>query len=242
VPADRGASDFERGEQLVARVYQSLRSKPDVFNKTLLVVTYDEHGGWFDHVSPPRCVAPSPLTEKPSWSVRLVAWFIERRKQNFDFRRLGVRVPALLISPWLDAGEDPTPYDHTSVIATVRALFAPQAGSLTARDKSANTFCKLLMRRTTPRPIEELPDLSGLLATDDGLLLVAMPSEPPEPSEEDKFFGQLGQLAGKVADELPPADDAVRLRAAASDPRIASDPHADVVTRFSTAATAARQL
>jgi phospholipase C len=247
-PVEQGASDFERGEQLVARVYQSLRSKPAVFNKTLLVVTYDEHGGWFDHVSPPPCIAPSPLTDRPSWTVRLVAWFIERRQQHFDFRRLGVRVPALLISPWLDPGEDPTVYDHTSVIATLRALFAPQAAPLTAREEKANTFSKLLMRRTSPRPINDLPDLSDLLATEDERLLVATPSEPPELREvaslrsEDDFFRQLGQLAGKVSERLPPADDAIRLRAAAGDPRMARDPHADVVARFSNAAAAARQL
>ena len=57
-----GQSDFERGEALIAKIYERLRSRPDVFAKTLFVITYDEHGGFYDHVPPDR---PVELRHRP---------------------------------------------------------------------------------------------------------------------------------------------------------------------------------
>jgi hypothetical protein len=99
-------------------------------------VLFDEHGGFYDHVSPPSGV-PNPdgkLSANPP----------------FDFTRLGVRVPAILVSPLVEKGQiDSTIYEHSSLPATVRSLFNLPT-SLTARDKAANTFEKNLSR-STPR-------------------------------------------------------------------------------------------
>jgi phospholipase C len=90
---------------------------------------YDEHGGIFDHVPPPTAVNPDGLVSL---------------NPPFSFDRLGVRVPALLVSPHVGRGIiDSTVYDHTSILATVRELFnLPNA--LTQRDRTANTASRNL--------------------------------------------------------------------------------------------------
>jgi phospholipase C len=127
--------DVKLGEYLTAEVYDSLRSSP-YWEKSLLVVLYDEHGGFFDRVPPPGLV-PSPDGKKS-------------KNPIFDFTRLGVRVPAVLVSPWVEKGQvDSTVYEHSSLPATIKTLFDLPDG-LTARDKAANTFEKNLSR-STPR-------------------------------------------------------------------------------------------
>ncbi|MFI5015968.1 MAG: alkaline phosphatase family protein [Hyphomicrobiales bacterium] len=119
------------GETLIAAVYNAVRSSP-CWKKSLLVITYDEHGGCYDHMPPPRAVSPDGLA--PS---------------GFPFDAYGVRVPAVIISPYMPAGSivrsapagtafdaPPYPFDHTSIIATLNKLFGLGA-SLTNRDRVA---------------------------------------------------------------------------------------------------------
>ena len=95
----------------------------------MLVITYDEHGGLYDHVPPPDTVNPG---DKPTDAT------------VFDFKRLGVRVPAVLVSPFIERGTiiHDKVFDHTSIIATARKLFIPEweKSFLTERDRNANTF------------------------------------------------------------------------------------------------------
>jgi phospholipase C len=107
---------------LIASVYNAVRGGPG-WKKTLLIITYDEHGGCYDHVAPPPATPPGGQTS-----------------DGFRFNSFGVRVPAVIVSPWVLKGSvirppGPTPFDHTSIIATLRKLFpfAP----LTARDAAA---------------------------------------------------------------------------------------------------------
>jgi len=116
-PTLYGASNALRGEWLLYQVYEALFGD-DAPNrdKTLLIVIFDEHGGTFDHVPPPQTVSPDgvviPVTQ-PGGS-------------GFDFKRLGVRVPAVLISPLIPEGTVcHTPFDHTSAIATALHRFLP---------------------------------------------------------------------------------------------------------------------
>jgi phospholipase C len=152
-PAKKEGRDFQCGEQLISDVYEALRSHPDVFAKTLLLVTYDEHGGFYDRVSPPNTAAP-PDTH---------VW--QKGTARFGFDRYGVRVPAVLISPWLDARVIETgEYDHSSIVASLRALFAPNAKPLTKRDAVAKTFHDLPARdtpRTTLPEVAPAPILPG---------------------------------------------------------------------------------
>ncbi len=101
-----------RGEQFLADVYQAVQASP-YRDKILLVITFDEHGGCYDHFPPPTGAAapdPKPVSNDGS----------------FDFSRFGVRVPTILVSSYLRPGTvfrappGQTPFDHTSILATVR--------------------------------------------------------------------------------------------------------------------------
>jgi len=147
--------DVHEGEKLIQAVFQAIWNKPEVRNSTLLVITYDEHGGLFDHVKPTsRTVNP----DGKNW-----AGAAGNPDPPFDFTWLGVRVPAILISPYVEAGSiDSALYDHTSVIATAAKCLLPgvQNAFLTKRDKNANTFEKNLTRavaRTDAIPLQVAP-------------------------------------------------------------------------------------
>ena len=129
--------DVVYGEQLIAAVYNAVRSSP-CWKQTLLIITYDEHGGCYDHVSPPAATPPDGIVANPY-------------KFNFDF--YGVRVPAVIVSPYIPAGskiQPPTtpggpnwPFDHTSIIKTVREVFNLGA-QLTRRDAAAPSLSSAL--------------------------------------------------------------------------------------------------
>jgi phospholipase C len=156
-PAD-GNTDFRRGERLVAHVYEILRANPAVFERSLLLITYDEHGGFYDHVPPPTGV-PAPKDPR-GFIARIVDLFRRRRKPRFDFTTLGPRVPTVIVSPYVPAGTIETRlHDHASIPATARALFVPQAPPLTARDGWATPF-NTVLTLDTPRSAEQLPNLS----------------------------------------------------------------------------------
>jgi phospholipase C len=120
--------DVTGGEWLTKEVYETVRASP-IWKETLLIITYDEHGGFFDHVIPPTTVAPGDTKRC--------------QKNNFDFQQLGVRVPAVIISPLIEKNLiDKRVYDHSSILATLEKLF--DMGSLTDRDASANHFLDLI--------------------------------------------------------------------------------------------------
>ena len=129
--------DVTRGEKLVKTVYEAIRNSPH-WERSLLLVVFDEHGGFYDHVQPPAAVPPGDtMTDS----------YIQH---HFQYDQLGVRVPALVISPLIPRGMiDHTTYDHTSMLASVERLF--DMPPLTNRDKAANDFLHLLSLQV-PRP------------------------------------------------------------------------------------------
>lgn len=141
--------DVGRGENLIADIYEGIRNSR-YWQNTVMVVLYDEHGGIFDHVAPPATVCPDgKVSAKPP----------------FGFDRLGIRVPAVIVSAYIPKGTvDHTVYDHTSVPATVKQVFGLPA-FLTKRDAGANTFQGLLSLDTPrtdaparlPRPAPKAP-------------------------------------------------------------------------------------
>lgn len=166
---------FVAGEALIGEIYNSLVASPEVFAKTLFLVTYDEHGGFFDHV-PPRAVArPDAFTDRDS---------------GFDFSICGVRVPAVAISPLIPAGTvDTTFYEHASIAATVRRQFAPSANPLNPRDAAAADVLDQLPLLAEPRddlaPVEiNVPRSAS--------------GESTGPKALDAFQASLVDLAGAV--------------------------------------------
>ena len=99
---DHPPHDPFNGQRLIARVYNALRANDALWKSTLLVILYDEHGGFADHVVPPATIAP------------------DGDHGEFDFIRLGVRVPVVLVSPWLARGQVvDAPCDHTSLLRSL---------------------------------------------------------------------------------------------------------------------------
>ena len=128
--------DVTRGEGLLKAIYETIRNSPH-WDNSVLIVTYDEHGGFYDHVPPPQIVAPEDAVTDPG-----------NNTNQFDFKQLGVRVPTVIISPLIPKGViDSTIYDHTTVLATVESIFGLQP--LTERDKQANTLNHLFSLSTT---------------------------------------------------------------------------------------------
>jgi phospholipase C len=117
--------DLALGEQLIHDVYYALRNGPG-WPQTLLIVTYDEHGGCYDHVTPPWGAAP------PDDSTG---------EFGFDFTRFGPRVPTVLVSPLIAPAtvfrvtDGATPLDHTSILRTIESRWG--VPPLTARDAAA---------------------------------------------------------------------------------------------------------
>lgn len=132
---DHPPADLKAGQGLVQSVVQALSRSPQ-WEKTLLIITYDEHGGFYDHVAPPEAAGKSP------------------------FNRYGVRVPAIVVSPWVRAGvADHTLYDHTSIIKSILLRFCRDAAGgipdMGARVAAARHLGPLL---DSPVPRPPLPN------------------------------------------------------------------------------------
>eukprot|EP01114_Cavostelium_apophysatum_P021888 TRINITY_DN7759_c0_g1_i1.p1 TRINITY_DN7759_c0_g1~~TRINITY_DN7759_c0_g1_i1.p1 ORF type:complete len:479 (+),score=77.80 TRINITY_DN7759_c0_g1_i1:172-1608(+) len=150
--------DVWEGDFLIKNVYETLRASP-VWNSTLFIVTYDEHGGFYDHVPPPMDNVPNPDG-------------IDSLLPPFNFTRLGIRVPTLMASPWINKGtvvhepaDGTNHYEHSSVIATLNLLYGLEP--LTKRDAGAATFEGVVSERPSPRTDgpEVLPSVVKLTAT-----------------------------------------------------------------------------
>ncbi len=169
------------GEQLIHDVYTALRNGPG-WNQTLLILTYDEHGGCYDHVAPPSGAVPPDNTAG---------------EYGFDFTRFGPRVPTVLVSPLIPAGtvfrvpNGSMPFDHTSILKTVQTRFG--LPSLTARDAAAPDVSAVLTL-TTPR-------------TDDPLAGVTVP-QFNEPNPAFAHPSHLLQVHAELVSQLPVPDAA----------------------------------
>jgi phospholipase C len=134
---DHPPSDVRAGQDLVLRVFNALARGP-AWERTLLVITYDEHGGFFDHVDPPSADDDDPRPE---------------------FHALGPRVPAIVVSPRVRAGVSHEVFDHTSIIKTCLVRFCRREGGfipdLGARVRSASHLGAVLDKDAQiPRPDE----------------------------------------------------------------------------------------
>ena len=122
--------DVQAGEVLIAEVYSHVRNSPNWENTALLVV-YDEHGGIFDHVPPPPCPADTFHSSQVDPGTGL----------PFQFDRLGVRVPAILISPWIPRGTVvDRVFDHASIPATITKFFLGSYPHVSLRETNADVF------------------------------------------------------------------------------------------------------
>ena len=148
--------DIRKGERFLRELYDALSGNPDIWDSLLLIINFDEHGGTYDHV-------PPPWTAKPPWQDNLDTPAPVAREEGFQFDRFGVRVPLILVSPFIRektvfraAGD--IPYDHTSVLATILRLMGvdQRHWRLGARVANAPTFDDIL----TDVPRDDVPRLT----------------------------------------------------------------------------------
>jgi phospholipase C len=146
---------MRNGKILINEVYTSIRKNQDLWRRSLLIVLYDEHGGFYDHVPPP------PLEPFSDYKV-LNPDGKDSEHPPFTFNRLGLRVPAILVSPYVKKGSiDSSLYEHSSIAATIKKLFnLPKF--LTLRDENSNTFdhsdCFGELRNDTPQTLPLIGD------------------------------------------------------------------------------------
>lgn len=155
------------GERLIKQIYEALRASP-IWESSVLLITYDEHGGFYDHVPVPN--APPPDEHVAS--------------NGFTFNTLGVRIPTIAISPYIPAGtiihndafplempSNTSSYDSTSILATTNILLGltdEKVPPLGDRMAWANTFSGLFHllpspRQDCPMTLPELPLMSASL-------------------------------------------------------------------------------
>jgi len=123
--------DVQAGEEFIASIYMAIKQNPALWANTALLVLYDEHGGIYDHVPPPACT-PDQFTATANNTGTGVP---------FAFDRLGVRVPAILISPWIQKGTIVNRvFDHASIPATITKFFLGDYSPRSPRETSADVF------------------------------------------------------------------------------------------------------
>ncbi|ERN09859.1 hypothetical protein AMTRI_Chr06g194010 [Amborella trichopoda] len=180
---DHPSHDISNGQKLVKEVYEILRKSPQ-WNETLMVVTYDEHGGFFDHVPTPTLNVPSP------------DGIIGAAPDYFKFDRLGVRVPTIMVSPWIKKGtvmSKPTgpnvnsEFEHSSIPATIKKMFNLTSNFLTYRDAWAGTFEQVVGLLSEPRTDcpEVLPEVLKPMRS----------TEAKEDAKLTEFQREITQLA-----------------------------------------------
>lgn len=135
---DHPPHDVLNGDHLIADVYNALRKNEKLFAETLLVIVWDEHGGFYDHAPPQSCEPPDSRAGE----------------FGFDFKTLGVRVPALLVSPWTAQTVNHTAFDHTSILRFV----VETMGLLPLGNRVATTNSIGQALLTKVRPMSGLPD------------------------------------------------------------------------------------
>jgi phospholipase C len=135
---DHPPHDVFEGERLIADVYNAIYRNKELWQSTLLIVLYDEHGGFYDHVVPPTAVPP------------------DHHVEEYSFDQLGVRVPAILVSPFVKAGVIHTVFDHTSLLKYLVDKWG--LGPLGARVAKANTFSNFLL--AAPEAADRLPNVT----------------------------------------------------------------------------------
>ena len=184
-------SDVRSAESFLKTVFESLTSTPQAqakWKNTLLVVLFDEHGGCFDHAAPPIAVAPGDMGSPPT-----------SPDYTFDFKRLGVRVPALLISPRIEkqtvfrSETSSRHYDHSSLIATLLKWkgIEPSEAGMGDRVASAPTFEDVLTL-SEENARTDLPDLGN-----EGVPPAHHAADEIEWTPED--LGQLRQILNFAA-------------------------------------------
>lgn len=176
-------ADVRHGDALIADVYNAIRANQALWESTLLIITSDEHGGFYDHVPPPTTIAPDDHTAE------------------WDFDRLGVRVPTVLVSPWIEKGVIKTVFDHTSLLRYLCEKWGLEPLGLrmqaTAGDKRANTFADELKKLKALRTDTPLKLIAAKIPQK---MRVTAAKEPPIVGSREALLMFVDQLPERVSE------------------------------------------
>ncbi|HEV2647488.1 MAG TPA: alkaline phosphatase family protein [Acidobacteriaceae bacterium] len=156
VNANSQHPDFaiDKGEAFIGEIYNAIRDSP-LWTDTLLLIVYDEHGGLYDHVFPPMLKNETGLPGIPATT-----------DFGFTFDRLGVRVPAVFVSPWIKPGTIlPQQFDHCSIVKTIRQLCCKTQTPFNWRESIANSFLNIVDTDGGPMRTDK-PDLPPVVSSD----------------------------------------------------------------------------
>jgi phospholipase C len=170
---DHSPRDILEGEALIAHVYNALRANEPLWKTCLLVVLFDEHGGFYAHVSPPAAIPP------------------DHHQDEYTFDRLGVRVSVILVSPWFPADVLHQTFDHTSLLKYLTEKWS--LGPLGQRTAQAKTFASAILsqaRTNTPSSLP-FPQLSAHV----------QPSPPEKLSDHQTALIALSHVLESMAEE-----------------------------------------
>ena len=177
--------DIRAGESYLSFVYHTLRGKSSVWNKTVLVVNFDEWGGFFDHVTPPKVVDDTVKAEKTADGA-----------PRPDYTQLGFRVPCIVASPWSKPQVvHDGPYEHTSVLNMIEWRWGLEP--LTERDKHARNLAEVLDFSTKRDDKPDIPELTKFLSVACGPTSTA--KHPPLPISSSAPSSGSGAGAGAGA-------------------------------------------
>ncbi|HEX3471037.1 MAG TPA: alkaline phosphatase family protein [Silvibacterium sp.] len=190
--------DVIAGEQFLYDIWQAVSQSP-AWPETLLMITYDEHGGIYDHVPPPWGAACPDAKSNPG-------------EDGFTFNRFGVRVPAVLISPWIQAGtvfrsNTATPYDHTSMLATLRDWLQIPADKMlaSARIAAAPNLAQVFTLTSARTDLPVIPQPAAEVKATDTF----KPPNPIQKSLVSAYAVQQGQDPAQVLSGVQTRQDAI---------------------------------
>jgi phospholipase C len=192
---DHPDADMYRGQIFLQGVYNTLRSNPEVWKKTLLIITYDEHGGLYDHVVPPLAdfynvsIAESATSTdggvgSSSEQPRDVVMSGEMSTSASENPNpppapplaataplrvsYGIRVPTFVVSPWTKPGKGPSiTLDHCSILKTVLARFiGAEKPFMSDRVTASQTFNAFLTEPAARMDVPNPPELQTSFAPD----------------------------------------------------------------------------
>jgi len=140
--------NVQEGERFIANTYNAIRTNQQIWETTALLVVYEEHGRNYDHVIPPACQSDGYSAPANKTGTG----------EAFNFDRLGIRVPAILVSPYVPRGtivpgtEDPNGqiFEHASIPGTVTNFFLKNYDKRTIREKNSRNFLTPLTNTLRP--------------------------------------------------------------------------------------------
>ena len=156
---DHPIADMYYGQLFLKSVYDTLRSNDALWQSTMLIITYDEHGGFYDHVIPPIADArtrPAVLTDGVSSGIGPFT-------ASTLVTTYGVRVPTFVVSPWTPAGKGPDiVLDHCSILKTILTRFCGQARPFVSdRVNASQTFDAYLSEQAPRMNVPASPALTS---------------------------------------------------------------------------------